>query len=219
MSPDHSPEALTAARAALAAADPALARVHAVAPPFAFRLRPGGFAGLLRLIVEQQVSTASAAAIWARLEAGLGVVAPEPVTAAGLEGLRRLGLSLPKARYALSLAQAEAAGRLNLHALPALDDEAALAALTAQPGIGPWTARIYLMFCEGRLDLFPAGDVALQEAMRWMDGAPVRPDARAAEARARGWSPHRSVAAHLLWAWYGAVRRGELAHPAKEAMR
>lgn len=219
MTAPHSPEALAAARAALAAADPALARAEALVPPFAFRLRSGGFAGLLRLIVEQQVSTASAAAIWARVEAGLGEVGPERVLALGLEPLRGLGLSLPKARYALALARAEAEGRLDLPALAGLDDAAALAALTALPGVGPWTAQIYLMFCEGRTDLFPAGDVALQEALRWLDARPERPDARAAEARALAWSPRRSVAAHLLWAWYGAVRRGELAHPAREAGR
>lgn len=217
MTPPHGPDLLAAARAALAEADPALARVHAAVAPFDFRHRPGGFPGLLRMIVEQQVSTASAAAIWARVEAGLGEVAPERVVALGLEPLRGLGLSLPKARYALELAAARLEGRLDLEGLRALPDDEAVVLLTGLKGVGRWTAETYLMFCEGRLDLFPAGDVALQEALRWADRAGARPSEKATAERARAWRPHRSVAAHLLWAWYGAVRRGELAHPEREA--
>ena len=92
-----------------------------------------------------------------------------------------------------------------------LSDEAAVAALTAIKGVGKWTAETYLMFCEGRLNVFPGGDVALQEAMRWADRAEARPNEKQAYARAEIWRPHRGVAAHLLWGWYGAVRRGEVA--------
>jgi DNA-3-methyladenine glycosylase II len=77
--------------------------------------------------------------------------------------------------------------------------------------VGRWTAETFLMFCEGRLDVFPGGDVALQEAMRWADGLDVRPTEKAAYLRAEAWRPHRAVAAHLLWGWYGMVRRGETA--------
>ena len=90
---------------------------------------------------------------------------------------------------------------------------AAIAALTALKGVGLWTAEAYLMMCEGRLDVFPGGDVALQEAIRWADGLDARPNEKAVYARAEIWRPHRSVAAHLLWGWYGAVRRGEVALP------
>lgn len=202
-----SAETIAAARARLAACDPALARLHEVTPVFEWRLRPGGFPGLARLIVAQQVSLASAEAIWTRLEAGLGEVAPGPVLACGEPGLLQYGLSRPKARYLHALAEAAP----ELEALERLSDAEAVAALTALKGIGRWTAETYLMFCEGRMDVFPAGDVALQEAMRWADGAAQRPDEKAAYARAERWSPCRGVAAHLLWRCYGAVRRGEIA--------
>ncbi len=91
-----------------------------------------------------------------------------------------------------------------------LGDDEAVAALTAIKGVGKWTAETYLMFCEGRLDVFPGGDVALQEAMRWADGADDRPNEKTAYLRAEIWRPHRGVAAHLLWAWYGGVKRGEI---------
>lgn len=198
--------AIAAARAHLAAADPALARLHDVTPDFEWRLRPGGFFGLARLIVAQQVSLASAEAIWTRLEAGLGEVSAQTVLACGEPGLLNHGLSRPKARYFHALAEAEP----ELDALRSMDDAEAIAALTALKGIGRWTAETYLMFCEGRLDVFPAGDVALQEAMRWADRAETRPDEKAAYARAERWSPYRGVAAHLLWACYGAVKRGEI---------
>ncbi|NEX92172.1 DNA-3-methyladenine glycosylase 2 family protein [Caulobacter sp. 17J65-9] len=205
-----SAEDLFAARAALVALDPALAHAHAVTPAFEWRTREGGFAGLMRMLVEQQVSTASAAAIWRRVEAGLGEIAPAPVLAREIEDLRALGLSLPKARYAHAIAEACATGALDFAGLRDLPDAEAIARLTAVKGIGRWTAEIYLMFCEGRADIFPGGDIALQEAMRWADRAERRPSEREAAARAELWRPHRSVAAHLLWRWYGGVKRGEL---------
>ena len=162
------------------------------------------------MIVEQQVSTASAAAIWARVESGLGQVAPATVLALDEAGLKALGLSGPKARYALALAEA-AAGGLDFSALRDLPDDEAVQILTSIRGIGRWTAEVYLMFCEGRLDVFPGGDIALQEAMRWADGGAVRPGEKAAYQRAEAWRPYRSIAAHLLWACYGGVKRGEIA--------
>jgi DNA-3-methyladenine glycosylase II len=201
-------------RAELVRLDPALARAHALTPAFDWRTRPGGFAGLARLIAEQQVSTASAAAIWGRVEAGLGAVTAERVLACDEAALKGFGLSTPKARYFRDIAFAEAEGRIRFAELPGLADADAVAALTAIRGVGRWTAEIYLMFCEGRTDLFPAADIALQEAMRWVDGAASRPDAKQAQARAEAWGPWRSVAAHLLWRWYGGVRRGEIAREA-----
>jgi len=204
-------EALAQARGRLAELDPALGPLHAATPPLAWRLRPGGLYGLARLIVGQQVSTASAEAIWARLEAGLGEVTAETLLARDADALLPYGLSRPKARYLRALAEAQADGRIDFQALRGLDDEAAIAALTGLTGVGRWTAETYLMFSEGRLDVFPGGDVALQEAIRWADRAEARPDEKAAYLRAELWRPYRAVAAHLLWRCYGAVKRGEIA--------
>ncbi len=202
----HDPDTLAAARAWLAETDPVLARIDALTPPFAWRARPGGFAGLIRLITEQQVSTASAAAIWARVEAGLGEVTPAAVLAREVAELKAFGLSSPKVRYAIAIAQAHAVGEVDLDGLDKLDDEAAVAALTRLVGIGRWTAEAYLMMCEARLDVFPAGDLALQEAWRWAERAPARLSEKALASRAQAWRPYRGVAAHLLWDYYLAVR-------------
>jgi len=205
------PSDIAAARAALAEADPALARANAQTPVFAWRARTGGFEGLFRMIVEQQVSVASAAAIWARVGDGVGELTAERVLATDIETLRSFGLSGQKARYGHEIAGAQAEGRIDFDHMAGLDDAAAVAALTAIKGVGRWTAETWLMFCDGRTDLFPGGDVALQEAMRWVDRGEVRPNEKEAYARAEIWRPHRGIAAHLLWGWYGGVRRGEIA--------
>lgn len=207
-----SDDALAEIRAALARDHPALARAHAEAPALSWRVRPGGFTGLLWMIVGQQVSTASAAAIWARIEAGLDEISPRAVLAQGVEGMRKLGLSLPKARYAVALAEAE----IDWAGLPRLADAEAHAALVALKGVGRWTAEVYLMFCDARADLFPAGDIALQEALRWAHRLEARPTPDQVDVLSAPWAPHRSTAAHLLWAWYGAVKRGEVPHPMKD---
>jgi len=204
------PQDIVAAREALVAADPAMARVHAQTPAFEWRLRVGGFEGLFRMIVEQQVSVASAASVWARLREGMGGITPELLLAHDLDQLRGMGLSRQKATYGQGIARAQIAGEIDLEHLASLDDEAAIAALTALKGVGLWTAEAYLLMCEGRLDVFPGGDVALQEAIRWADGADVRPDQKGAYARAEIWRPYRAVATHLLWAWYTGVKRGEI---------
>lgn len=198
------------ARQALTAADPALVRIEDAVPPFEWRLRTGGFEGLFRMIVEQQVSVAAAASIWRRVVEGLGEVTPEAVLARPVEDLRTLGLSGQKARYGHEIARAHVEGHIDFDHLERLDDAEAIAALTAIKGVGLWTAETFLMFCEGRTDVFPGGDVALQEAMRWADRLDDRPTQKQAYARAEAWRPHRSVAAHLLWSWYGAVKRGEI---------
>lgn len=203
---------ITAARNALIVLDPALLRAHAQTPAFEWRLRTGGFEGLFHMIVDQQVSVASAAAIWARVVAGLeGEVTPEKVLATEIETLRSFGLSIQKATYGHEIARAQVDGRIDFDHLEGLSDEEAVARLVAIKGVGRWTAETFLMFCEGRPDVFPAGDIALQEAMRWADRTPVRPREKEAYVRAGLWRPHRSVAAHLLWGWYGAVKRGEVA--------
>lgn len=205
------PDDIAAARRALVTADPALVRVDAQTPPLEWRLRVGGFEGLFRMIVEQQVSVASAASVWARLREGMGGITPELLLAHDLDQLRGMGLSRQKATYGQGIARAQIAGEIDLEHLANLDDEAAIASLTALKGVGLWTAEAYLMMCEGRLDVFPGGDVALQEAIRWADGAEVRRDQKGAYARAEIWRPYRAVATHLLWAWYTGVKRGEIA--------
>lgn len=198
------------ARRALVAADPMLVRVVDAVPPFEWRLRTGGFEGLFRMIVEQQVSVAAAASIWRRVGEGLVEITPQSVLAHSTDELRAFGLSGQKARYGHEIARAHTEGRIDFDHLEQLDDAEAIAALTAIKGVGLWTAETFLMFCEGRTDVFPGGDVALQEAMRWADGIEIRPTQKQAYARAEVWRPHRSVAAHLLWSWYGAVKRGEI---------
>jgi DNA-3-methyladenine glycosylase II len=190
---------------------------HAAVPAFEWRSRPGGFEGLLRMIVEQQVSVASAAAIWGRVQAGLGEVTPEAVLARDAAQLRAFGLSGQKARYAHEIARAQTQGRIDLDDLARRSDTDAVAALTAIPGVGRWTAETFLMFCDSRLDVFPGGDIALQEAVRWADGLADRPNEKATCRRAEMWSPYRSVAAHLLWGWYGGVKRGEIALEAPQS--
>jgi len=199
-------DSLQQARAWLAARDPTLAHMDERTPAFAWRTALGGFAGLVRVIVGQQVSIAAAAAIWARLEAGLGAVTPKAVVASDIQGLRALGLSAPKARYVRAIAEAHLCGATDLERLHALDDAAAADVLCGLTGVGRWTADIYLMFCEGRRDVFPAGDLALQEGLRMAEGWPLRPTERELLARAEVWRPHRGVAAHLIWAYYGAMR-------------
>lgn len=199
------------ARRTVVGIDPALARAHIQTPTFEWRRRVGGYEGLFHMIVDQQVSLASAAAIWARVETGLGgEVTPERVLSTEIEVLRSFGLSIQKATYGHEIARAHVDGRMDFDHLERLSDEEAIAKLVAIKGVGKWTAETFLMFCEGRRDVFPGGDIALQEAMRWADGAALRPTEKQAYARAEIWRPHRSVAAHLLWGWYGAVKRGEV---------
>ncbi|WP_425988101.1 DNA-3-methyladenine glycosylase family protein [Brevundimonas sp. TWP2-3-2] len=213
------PQAIAAAREALAAADPALARAHAQTPVFDWRVRQPGFVGLFRMIVEQQVSVASAASVWARLQAGLGEITPETLLAHNLDSLRGMGLSRQKATYGQGIARAQLDGTVDLEHLSTLDDEAAISALVSLKGVGLWTAEAYLLICEGRLDVFPGGDIALQEAIRWADRLEFRPDTKAAYARAEMWRPHRGVAVHLLWAWYVGVKAGQIVldHPLNPA--
>ena len=201
---------IAAARRELAAIDPDLAVVDALTPAFAWRAQPGGFAGLVKIVMGQQVSTASADAIWARLEFGLGGVTPERVLQATDEDLRGMALSRQKARYVREIARAG----IDFDRLREAPDEEAVATLTAIPGVGRWTAEIYLMFSEGRPDLFPAADLALQEALRASHGGLQRPSERSLRARAEAWRPWRGVAAHLLWRFYAALKQGEVSPPA-----
>ena len=177
--------------------EPRFALVVSSAGPLPLRRRADGFAALLSAIVSQQVSVASAAAIWGRLETA-GLTSAPAVARATDEALRACGLSRPKMRYARALA---AAG-IDYAALRALPDEEVVRRLVAVPGIGVWTAEIYAMFSLGRADVFAAGDLALQEAARRLFDLPDRPTDRVLRAMAGDWSPWRSVAARALWAHY-----------------
>ena len=179
-------------------------RLLAQTGPLPLRLKPGGFAGLLEIIISQQVSVASADAIRVRM-AQAGLITEAAVCAAGDEGLRAAGLSRPKARYALGLAEA----RFDFDALEQMDNAEAIASLCALRGIGPWTAQIYVMFCMGRADVFPAGDLALQEAARQLFELAQRPAAEALAERAQAWAPWRSVAARALFAYYRILKNRE----------
>lgn len=162
------------------------------------------------MIIEQQVSVASAAAIWGRFEDGLGEVSAATILASDETRLRSFGLSGQKARYVRAIAEAQSSGDIDFDHISALSDAEATTRLIAIKGVGLWTAETYLMFCEGRLDVFPAGDIALQEGLRLADRTPERLKEKALYARAEAWRPDRGVAAHLLWSYYGAVKRGEV---------
>jgi len=201
--------------AALAAADPRLKPIAERFSHIIYRRREGGFTALLRLIVEQQLSVKAADTITARLHAGLesgdmGEVSPKALLSHDDDLMRGYGLSRPKIAYARALAEAMDRGTFDVTALRDMETDDAAKALVALKGIGRWTAEVYLMFSEGRLDLFPVGDIALREAVGWLDGLGARPNEAYCAERALAWSPYRSIAAHLLWAWYGAVRRGEM---------
>lgn len=201
-----SPALIAEARRALAAADPVLARVDAATPVFEWRSGIAGYAALIRVVVGQQVSTASAAAIWMRMEAGLGEITAAAVLTRDLDQLKALGLSTPKARYALAIAEAA----VDFDALDRLGDEEAVAHLMALKGVGRWTAEAYLMFHHGRLDFFPVADVALQEALRMAEGASARLSQADLAERSQAWRPWRGVAAHLLWRFYAAMKSREI---------
>ena len=202
-------EALGAAVAQLRALDPDLiGKLIAKAGPPPLRRREPGFAGLCWIIVSQQVSTASANAIFKRVETNLSPLGPASVLAADDATLRACGLSLAKMRALRALATAVEAGALNLAGLAPLAAEEGHRALVAVKGIGPWTADIFLLFCLGHPDAFPAGDLALQEAARLSLGLKKRPDAKALNKIAERWRPLRGVAAHLLWAYYRVAQQG-----------
>jgi DNA-3-methyladenine glycosylase II len=189
----------------LAAIEPRFGRALALTGPLPLRRRPDGFATLFSAIVSQQVSTAAATAIWSRLEA-IGATAPAGILAAPDEALRGAGLSRQKIAYGRAIAGAG----LDFPALRTLPDAEIVAALTRLKGIGVWTAEIYAMFSLGRADVFAPGDLALQEAAARLFELPARPRERELRAMAEAWSPWRSVAARLLWAYYrtGTGREG-----------
>ncbi|MBB4005672.1 MAG: DNA-3-methyladenine glycosylase 2 family protein [Aurantimonas endophytica] len=198
---------IAAGLAALRAADVRLEAVIERAGTVPLRRRQGGLAGLVAIIVGQQVSRASADAILARLAVEIAVDSAPAILAASDEAFRRAGMSRPKQQTLLAVAQAIETGSLDFRRIGAAPAEAAIAELVAVRGIGPWTAECYLLFCGGHPDVFPAGDLALQVAVGHAFGLASRPTARDVSTLAAAWSPHRSVAARLFWSYYAAVTR------------
>jgi DNA-3-methyladenine glycosylase II len=188
----------------LAHAEPRFAHALTLVGPLPLRRQPDGFTALLDAIVGQQVSVASADAIWRRMEAA-GLTDRATLAVASDEACRAVGLSRQKARYGRALA----ASAIDFDALRGLPDAQVVEVLTEVPGIGTWTAEIYAMFALGRADVFAPGDLALQEAARVLFDLPDRPKERALRAMAEAWSPWRSVAATLLWAYYRVAKSRE----------
>ncbi len=184
---------------ALVAADPRLARIEAAAGPLPWRVRGGGFTGLLQIVVGQQISNQAALAIWRRLQAHPVLLQPDGLLAAEEATLRGVGLSRPKVAHARALAAAFAGGQLSAEALARLPDAEAVAAITTVRGLGSWTAEVYLLFALQREDVFPAGDIALAGAAADLLGLPRRPEPRALRLLADAWRPSRALAARLLW--------------------
>jgi DNA-3-methyladenine glycosylase II len=202
----HTEADLQAGLAQLILADPRLAPVAEKAGAFGLRRREAGFAGLCAIVCGQQLSTAAAATIRARLFAAFDPFHHDTLRQARTDKLKRLGLSAPKIKSIREIAKAVAKGRIDLVAVGNMDADSAHAALTALHGIGQWSADIYLLFCLGHPDAFPAGDLALQEAARLALNLKRRPDAERLERIAERWRPLRGVAARMLWAYYRGVK-------------
>jgi DNA-3-methyladenine glycosylase II len=187
---------------AIAAKEPAIAAALARTGYPEPRIRDTGYRTLLRTIVGQQVSVAAAASMWRKLEAALGEDMPaEALLAAEFDELRACGLSRQKQGYARSLCELVVSGELDLENLPA-DDEAAIDQLVRIKGIGRWSAEIYLLFAEGRPDIWPAGDLAVQVGIGKILGLAERPSETATRMLAEDWRPHRGAIAILTWHCY-----------------
>ena len=189
--------------------DPRLQPVLKLAGMPALRRRDPGYAGLAAIVCGQQVSTASAAAIWARVSAAFDPFHHDALRRARTERLGRLGLSSAKIKTLKNLARELAAERLNLDVLADEDADAAHNTLTALYGIGPWTADVYLLFCLGHGDAWPAGDLAVQEAVKIGLGLKTRPTPKQMAPLAEPWRPMRGAAAHLWWSYYRALKKRE----------
>ena len=194
---------------ALLKRDPRLQPVFELAGMPALRRREPGFVGLAHIVCGQQLSTASAGAIWARLTAAFDPFHHESVGRARADRLGRLGLSAAKIKTLKNLAREIATERLNLDVLANEDADAAHHTLVSLHGIGPWTADVYLLFCLGHGDAWPAGDLAVQEAVKIGLGLKTRPTAKEMAPLAEPWRPMRGAAAHLWWSYYRAIKKRE----------
>lgn len=203
----HTQGDLEAGLAELIKIDPRLGPAAEFAGAFTLRRREGGYAGLCAIVCGQQVSVASAAAMRDRLFAAFEPFHHDVVRAARNDRLKRLGLSNNKIKSIKEIGKAVSTGAIDLTAIGEMDADAAHALLTGLHGVGPWTADIYLLFCLGHADAFPAGDLAVQEAARIALGLRTRPDAKQLNKIAEAWRPWRGVAAHLMWAYYHVVKK------------
>jgi DNA-3-methyladenine glycosylase II len=203
----HTEADLDHAIARLVDADPRFGMVLSRAGRPPLRRRGDGFAGLASIVVSQQLSTASAKAIWARLNQAFNPLDHAAVLRARAAKLARAGLSAPKIRTLKAIAKAIDRGELDLSALTKKPADEAHAALTAVHGIGPWTADIYLLFCLGHADTWPAGDLALQEATRLLLALEARPSAKEMGPLAEAWRPWRGAAACMLWSYYRSSKQ------------
>lgn len=173
--------------------------------------RAEGFVTLVRMILEQQVSLESAATLFTRLHSSIpGGLHAAPILSTGVDGLRALGLTRQKAAYLVALAEQVSDGRLDIEALSSHTDSDVLTILQRVPGIGPWTAQVYLLFSLGRPDAWPPGDLALHKAMQHALRLERAPTSREATVLAERWSPWRAVAARILWHAY-LTQRGRSA--------
>jgi DNA-3-methyladenine glycosylase II len=194
---------------ALVRLDPRLKPILALTGMPALRRREPGFAGLAAIVCGQQLSTASAAAIWGRFSTAFDPLHHDAVRRARADRLGRLGLSAAKIKTLKNLARELNAERLNLDVLAEEDADAAHHTLTSLHGIGPWTADVYLLFCLGHGDAWPAGDLAVQEAVKVGLGLKTRPTAKQMAPLAEPWRPLRGAAAHLWWAYYRVMKGRE----------
>ena len=194
---------------ALVQQDPRLEPVFKLAGMPALRRREPGFVGLAHIVCGQQLSTASAAAIWARLNAAFDPLHHDKLRTARTDRLGRLGLSAAKIKTLKNLAREIATERINLDLLANEDADTAHHTLTSLHGIGPWTADVYLLFCLGHSDAWPAGDLAVQEAVKVGLKLKTRPTAKQMISLAEPWRPLRGAAAHLWWSYYRAIKRRE----------
>lgn len=194
---------------ALIKRDPRLKPVFEIAGMPALRRREPGFTGLAHIVCGQQLSTASASAIWGRLSAAFDPFDHDAVRRARTDRLGRLGLSAAKIKTLKHLAREINAQRLNLDVLAEEDADAAHHTLISLPGIGPWTADVYLLFCLGHGDAWPAGDLAVQEGIKIGLGLKARPTEKQMAPLAEPWRPLRGAAAHLWWSYYRAVKKRE----------
>lgn len=197
------------ALATLLKLDPRLVPIMKITGTPALRQRAPGFAGLATIVCGQQLSTSAAAAIWGRISAAFDPFDPHAILKARTDRLGRLGLSAAKIKSLKFIARELADERLNLDVLAEQDADASHHALTQLPGIGPWTADIYLLFCLGHGDAWPAGDLAIQEAMRIGLGLAARPTVKQMGPLAEIWRPVRGAAAHLWWSYYRVLKKRE----------
>lgn len=203
----NSPEALQRHMRALLRLDPRLRAIAKIAGAFEIRLSPGGFPGLVRIICGQQLSVASARAIYGRYAELPGAAEAAGYLKLDEATIRGVGFSAGKYRTVKAIAEAVVAGALDFSKVETLPADEAAAYLIAHKGIGPWTAEIYLMFCSGQPDIFPAGDLALQKAVGHALGMDHSPPAKELIEIARQWTPHRHAAALLFWKYYAVVIR------------